>query len=140
MFFCVETCHVSHFSWGGLICHCLQISIPLFFAQTRSFCSFFFFFNALHIQKRQHVGILKRHAPPWLHESSFYFLLILCVFSFSFWPVSGFCFLMFLALLCCSTACVLLQRWNTWFYKDFLLSCCSCGFISSILLAVGLRI
>lgn len=60
----------------------LQVSIPLFFAQTRSFCSFFcflFFYNALRIQKRQHVGILKQCAPPWLHESSFTFYLVFCV-------------------------------------------------------------
>lgn len=49
----------------------------------------FCFYNALHIQKRQHVGILKQHAPPWLHESSLTFLLL----SVSFELSSGFLFL-----------------------------------------------
>lgn len=83
MFFCVKSCCVSHFSWGSLICHCLFRSLSLcsllkldLFVPFFVFC---FFYNALRIQKRQHVGILKQCAPPWLHESSFTFYLVFCV-------------------------------------------------------------
>lgn len=83
----------------------------------------FCFHNALHIQKRQHVGIFKQHAPPWLHESyltfPFFDLVssqlspgfLSCAFILQFCPSWCVFFLVLFLALLCSVAQLRLRSW-----------------------------